>query len=106
MRSCTFRRSTRTRPLVGIKTPEMIFSLVLLPEPLVPMLHTTSPRMPVKLTRDPDALLDAVAALEAFGAADAHLHRKAPAQTTVDAVDDGHHDARPVFGRAAPLRCV
>ena len=35
--------STFTSPVVGVRTPVMIFKMVDLPEPLVPMIPTVSP---------------------------------------------------------------
>ena len=35
--------STFTSPVVGVRTPVMIFNMVDLPEPLVPMIPTVSP---------------------------------------------------------------
>ncbi len=43
-------RSARTVPSLGAYVPQMMRSSVLLPEPLVPTMPTTSPRRTVKLT--------------------------------------------------------
>ena len=40
---------TRTAPVVGLSTPVMIFRIVDLPEPFVPMMPTVSPRRIVRL---------------------------------------------------------
>ena len=41
--SAEIRPSTFTSPAVGVRTPVMIFKIVDLPEPLVPIIPTHSP---------------------------------------------------------------
>ena len=49
-RSAEIRPRTSTSPLVGLRTPVMIFKMVDFPEPFVPMIPTVSPRYTVILT--------------------------------------------------------